>query len=236
MPQRGEPVVCGRRICAGCNRWRHIYDFAYRKARNEIWITKFCWSCQRAEKRHHYRRNRRHNIERIRRWRVAHPERVAAYAAEDAASGKRRERDRAFLAIPENRERRRAYNRAFKDRQRRAQGVPQYRLRSALFREAMRRGTIDPAPFVEWITKRLVAYESLEQLAEMCQVNPRQLRTYRAGHYFKRGKRYQIKQVKISFVDRCLINEGWNDLWELYPELYDAPIDTGADKSALVAA
>lgn len=254
MPQRGEPVVCGRRVCAKCKLWRHIIDFAYKKSGNDIWITKFCWPCKRAVQRKHYHDHKPAYLKRIREWKRQHPERIAGYAAEYAASGKRRAREQRYYEIAENRLRRRKRNRLYKQAQRRAAGVAERKLKSALHRDYLaairaqaehlrqldpleREPRLDPAPFVGWIDKRLPAYGSIENLADICEVNPRQLRTLRAGTYLKNGKEYQVKSVGLDLVDRCVLNEGWNDLWEVYPNLYeDESVVASTDGSALIAA
>jgi hypothetical protein len=257
MPQRGEPVVCGRRICARCKHWKHLIDFAYRKSGADHWILKFCLSCKRAVQRQHYYANRAGYLERIRNWKRKNPEKVAAYASQDAASGKRRAREERYYQNPANRLRRRKRNRLYKQAQRRAAGVPERQLKSAIHRyylaaiEAQaehlrslapppqeKEPRLELAPFVGWIDKRLPAYQhSLEQLSDICEVDPRRLRTLRAGEYMKDGKMRPVRTVGLDFVDRCLVNEGCTDLWEVYPDLYeDLPEDTSEDKTLLTAA
>lgn len=253
MPQRGEPIVCGRRICARCKHWKHLVDFAYKKAGADYWILKFCLSCKRAVQRQHYYANRADYLKRIRNWKRENPEKVAVYASQDAASGKRRAREERYYQIPANRLRRRKRNRLYKQAQRRAAGVPERQLKSAIHRRYLAAKQREPAhikepeprlelaPFLGWIDERLPAYQhSLEQLSDICEVDPRRLRTLRAGEYMKNGKIYSVKSIGLDFVDRCLVNEGCTDLWEVYPDLYeDSPegdFDTTEDKTPLAAA
>jgi transcriptional regulator with XRE-family HTH domain len=47
LPGRRRPIICGRKFCTGCGRWRHICDFGAYQGR----IRSRCRACQRAYQR-----------------------------------------------------------------------------------------------------------------------------------------------------------------------------------------
>jgi len=45
-----NPVVCGRKFCAGCGRWRHVVDFPTSRGQ----LRGCCWTCSRIRDRAYY--------------------------------------------------------------------------------------------------------------------------------------------------------------------------------------
>lgn len=46
-----NPIVCGRKFCAGCGRWRHICDFSSNKREPKLALNSRCRTCERIAQR-----------------------------------------------------------------------------------------------------------------------------------------------------------------------------------------
>lgn len=54
----GIAVVCGRKHCASCGRWRHLVDFHPVRRANRIYADAYCRACRRVRKRNDYAKRR----------------------------------------------------------------------------------------------------------------------------------------------------------------------------------
>lgn len=45
------PIVCGRKFCAGCGRWRHVIDFSVHARKPQVYLDSYCRGCRRRWRR-----------------------------------------------------------------------------------------------------------------------------------------------------------------------------------------
>lgn len=79
-------------------------------------------------------------------------------------------------------------------------------------------------PLQDWLTAKLLT-ATMSELARMAEVDRRRLVTIRDGKYVKGGKTYDLKHVRLSFIERVIGPHG-DVLGNLYDRdlvaLYDA--------------
>lgn len=192
-------VVCGRKSCSRCGRWRHAFEFGVSHRwpdGSPKWLQSRCKTCELFRKReaNGYQRKQ---------W-LSKAERRA----------RKREWRKRWRAHPVMGAHRREYERIYKEMQRRAAGIAPRPLGSRAVRapdiEAIPR--LDGAPFAGWLEGQLKRYESLDHMAVALGVDESGLRKIMSGG---RG-------VLLDTVDRCLTRAGEPFLLEqLYPELFD---------------
>ena len=76
---------------------------------------------------------------------------------------------------------------------------------------------VDIKPFRKWLKEKAKYYGGPGPLAKKCGVEQRYIRIIISGYTWKDKKKYPIKQVSLSYVDLCLLNEGSTRSHELYP-------------------
>lgn len=210
---RGE-IVCGRRFCIGCRRWRLVMEFAV----NRHWpdgspryLFSRCKTCDRLRKReaHGYQPKR---------W--VSEEEKARCIREYAEVRLRRRREDARWA-----EERREYERIYKDMQRRRDGIPERQFRN----RGPRAPDLEPArrlvavPFSAWLREREGEYDDRVHMARALGMDDSLL-----------GKLLEDRKpaVSIDTVEHALVREGSTFLWQLYPDLYPELVPPAAQEAA----
>jgi hypothetical protein len=204
---RGE-IVCGRRFCKACGRWRLIVDFGVNKRWPDGSVRYLFASCKRCElaRKRNWRPPKRYLSDSERR------QRVRDYWRE------RRRNDSVF------RTRRREYERIYKEGRRRAAGVPERRYVNATRAPDLERDQDLPVePFARWLEGRVLAYGGVETFARSVGLND----TAPLRRVLRRGDHGRPKKsVRLSFADKIVTLDGSTFLWEIWPELYpDVEVD-----------
>lgn len=201
-PQAEHPVICGRRICKNCLRWRHATDFKWRwqkkvkrtpeghttlKSRYKTpTIDTVCQVCRREEER----------------------ERYANLSPEEKAN-------KAHRAVQHALKRRRAHR----------EQLHYMRLVQSRRKESNSIGSI--VPFRMWLLGRL-KNETARDIERQTGFDEAQIRRWANGYYWSgeddRGQAWAnceptpIYTIKLEYVDRVGVGLGEQDLVErLYP-------------------
>lgn len=206
--KRTPAVVCGRRFCSDCKRWRHIVDFGVQLWEDPIerivpkMFRQICHHCERL-------RGRVRNAK------------LAGRAEPYGQWKPRRSReDRNRAHIERHKERMKTdpvYAEHFRERQRIwAEG--KRRERGA---KNIREGKVLPGygerlpvePLKQWFESKLDNGYMQNQvlLAIRCGIDARAIH---------RIINLEYESVSEDFVDHALLSEGSTYLWEIYPELY----------------
>lgn len=72
------------------------------------------------------------------------------------------------------------------------------------------------APFRTWLLNRVQEY-SIGNVAATLGITQRRVRTIIDGYYIHDGRRYEVKNLTLTFVDRSLVAFG-DHLNDLYPD------------------
>lgn len=206
---RGQ-IVCGRRFCKHCRRWRHLLDFDVSRRWPDDSPRYLFACCKRCEL--------------VRKRQGRPPRRFLTPAQRRARHNeyqKRRRRENSLW-----RSRRQEYERIYKEAQRRRAGVRErpYVTASRAPDVAQRDNVHLPRePFVRWLEKLQPRYESIGVFAEALGLDESLLRRVLRGWGVRRGERVPKPYVSLDTVDRALTSEGSTLLWELYPALYEVP-------------
>lgn len=229
---RTPAVVLGRRHCSTCTVWRPIHEFGvaqwwdpFERTRPRFFRTD-CHYCERLKGRV---KNARLNGRDI-----PYGQRRPGRSPEERRRAHRERQKWRLENDPEFAERYRERQRIWAEGKRREKGIP--RRDSLIANRFIGSPRQDPqlpiGPFQQWIRERAAYYARKEGttpqegtvmgitvLADRCQIGERQLRRFLEGHEIdKNGNRRDLREVALSTVDTCLVNEGNTFLWELYPE------------------
>lgn len=199
-------VVCGRRFCSVCDRWRLIIDFHARERDREgnvIAWQSICKTCQRIRTRYTQGLRRRGK----------------PYGTRQPKLSLEQQRERARELYHERKkdsqwlEQKREYERIYTEAKRREAGIPRDEERLAK-RNIGPDVQVSALSFALWLDYRIDDYHgSWGNLATACGVDQRSLYRYRIDGDAQ-------AEVGSDFVDSCLQAEGSTSLQELYPHLF----------------
>ena len=211
-------VVCGRKFCTRCKRWRHVVDFHAHGRRPDGYPSSLqarCMTCMRV-----YVRER--DGYQPRRWGSCmrgHPRTPENVGVVYEANGQAHRYCRAckrevYAEKREKREfmeRKREYQRFWTEAKRRERGARprQFGPRSKRAPDGERTPKVPAAPFREWLLARRHKYDSLVDMAVALGVDESVLRKVLAG---------EKPTLYATTVDRALTNEGNTLWWELYDD------------------
>lgn len=199
-------VICGRKNCTKCGRWRHAFDFGRKPHGLQSW----CKACQREAARVREGLKRRGRpYEARRRIKTAHLPRIPGSwePAPTTPEYRAYQRERYRNLTARQRQDRREYQRIFQEGRRRAAGIPRRNLKEQRVKQGYDEALIlDAAPFREWLLTRQIE-TSWREWCSVHEIDDSLCREIRVGN--KTG-------VHVDTVDKVLQIAGYH-LDELYP-------------------
>jgi hypothetical protein len=204
MPKgTASPIICARRNCTRCSRWRHITDFRWRwskqvrlpngrrvetNAGEHPYVETVCTPCRRKRERRKYHENepqRRHINKRTRSYHMRR---------QDELNRLREEADKL-----------------------RTKNAMLTRELTMLKQDAGEFTLVPLLPFRMWLLKRARELGGLENWCYKHNLHTTRIHDFMNGYRWEDCDPVPIMSVKLDFVDKVLLMDGTTSLATLYP-------------------